>query len=116
MPTENKGMINQLSNMVAPQVYGDTVGINSTWKIVKSKRHIKEEKKSNYDKNFHPLRIMKTSTPTTKNNSKDDSSSRSLLKGSDEPYSLKIKLLLLHAVVGFFIVFLYFIFLYSFHN
>ena len=77
MPTGNKGMINQLSNMVAPQVCGDTDGINSTWKIVKSKRRIKEEKKSNYDKNFPPLRMMKTSTPTTKKNSKDDSSSRS---------------------------------------
>ena len=47
-------------------------------KFVKSKRRIKEEKKSNYDKKFHPLRMMKTSTPTTKNNSKkDDSGSRS---------------------------------------
>ena len=52
MPTRNKGMINQLFNMVAPQVCGDTDGIDSTWKIVKSKRRIKEEKKSNYDKNF----------------------------------------------------------------
>ena len=63
--------------MVAPQVCGDIDGINSTWKIVKSKRRIKEEKKSNYDKNYPPLRMMKTSTPTTKNNSKDDSGSRS---------------------------------------
>ena len=78
MPTGNKGMINQLSNMVAPQVYGDTDRINSTWKIFKSKRRIKEEKKSNYDKNFPSLRMIKTSTPTTKNNSKkDDSGSRS---------------------------------------
>ena len=74
MPTGNKGMINQLSNMVAPLACGDTDGINSTWKIVKSKRRIKEEKKSNYDKNFPPLRMMKTSTPTTKNNSKNHSS------------------------------------------
>ena len=59
--------------MVAPQVCGDTDGIDSMWKIVKSKRHIKEEKKSNYNKNFPPLKMMKTSTPTTKNNSKNDS-------------------------------------------
>ena len=39
-----------------------------------------------------------------------------LLKGSDEPCALKIKLLLLHAMVDFLIVFLYFIFLYSFHD
>ena len=77
MPTGNKGMINQLSNMVAPQACGDADGINSMWKIVKSKRCIKEQKKSDYDKNFPPLRMMKTSTPTTKNNSKDDSGSRS---------------------------------------
>ena len=68
MPTGNKGMINQFSNMVAPQVCGDT---DSTWKIVKSKRCIKKKKKSNYDKNFPPLRMMKASTPTTKNNSKE---------------------------------------------
>ena len=77
MPTGNKGMINHISNMLAPQVCGDADGINSTWKIIKSKRCIKEEKKSNYDKNFPPLKIMKTSTPTTKKNSKDDSGSRS---------------------------------------
>ena len=39
-----------------------------------------------------------------------------LLKGSDEPCVLKIKLSLLHAVVDFLIMFLYFIFLYSFHD
>ena len=50
MLTGNKGMINHISNMIAPQVCGDTDGINSTWKIVSSKRCIKEEKKSNYDK------------------------------------------------------------------
>ena len=77
MPTGNKGLINHISNMVAPQVCGDADGINSTWKIVKSKIHIKEEKKSNYDKNFPPLKMMKTCTPTTNNNSKDDSGSRS---------------------------------------
>ena len=60
--------------MVAPQVCGDTDGINSTWKIVKSKRRIKEEKKSNYDKNFPPLRMMKTSTPTTKINCRKNAS------------------------------------------
>ena len=77
MSTGNKGMINQLSNIVTPLACGDTDGINSTWKIIKSKRRIKEEKISNYDKTFPPLRMMKTSAPTTKNNSKDDSSSRS---------------------------------------
>ena len=77
MPTGNKGMINHISNMVVPQVCGDADWIDSTLKIVKSKRGIKEEKKSDYDKNFPPLKMMKTSTPTTKNNSKDDSSSRS---------------------------------------
>ena len=77
MPTGNKGMTNHISNMVTPQVFGDADGIDSTWKIVKSKRHIKEEKKSNYNKNFPPLKMMKTSTPTTKNSSKDHSGSRS---------------------------------------
>ena len=39
-----------------------------------------------------------------------------LLKGSDEPCALELKLLLLHAVVDFLTVFLYFIFIYSFHD
>ena len=63
--------------MVAPQICGDADRNDSTWKIVKRKRCIKEEKKSNFDKNFSPLKMMKTSTPTTKNNTKNDSGSRS---------------------------------------
>ena len=39
-------------------------------------KDIFRDKKSDYDKHFPPLRMMKTSTPTTKNNSKDDSSSK----------------------------------------
>ena len=37
-----------------------------------------------------------------------------MLKGSDEPCVLKIKISLLHVVVGFLIVFLYFILFYLF--
>ena len=76
MPTGNKEMINHISNMVVPQVCGDADENDSTWKIVKSKRRIKEEKKSNYDKNFPSLKMIKTRTPTTKNNTKDDSGSQ----------------------------------------
>ena len=77
MPTGNKGMINHISNMVAPQVCGDANGNDSAWKIVKSKKQLREEKKSNYDKNFPPLQVIRPSTPTSKNNTKDDSGSRS---------------------------------------
>ena len=72
MPKEDKGMINLNSNMVAPQVSGDNKGNESTWKIVKSKKQIKQERKSNYDKNFPPLKP--TTTPTTRYNKQDDSS------------------------------------------
>ena len=58
--------------MVAPQVSGDNRGNESTWKIVKSKKQIKQERKSNYDKNFPPLKP--TTTTTTKYNKQDDSS------------------------------------------
>ena len=63
--------------MVAPQVFGDADGNDSTWEIVKRKKCIEEEKKSNYDKNFPPFKMIKTRKPTTKNNTKDDSGSRS---------------------------------------
>ena len=91
MPTGNKGMINHISNMVAPQVCGDADEINSTWKIVKSKRHITEEKKSNYNNNFPLLRMMKTSTPNTKNNSKDDPGSRSLKSNNTNKTPTKLQ-------------------------
>ena len=35
-----------------------------------------------HEKNFPPLRMMKTSTPIIKNNSKDDSGSRSSISNS----------------------------------
>ena len=63
--------------MVAPQVCGDANGNDSAWKILKSKKQLREEKKSNYDKNFPPLQMIKSSTPTFRNYTKDDSGSRS---------------------------------------
>ena len=48
-------MINLNSNMVAPQVSSDNNGDASNCKIVKSKRQLREEKKSKYHLNFSPL-------------------------------------------------------------
>ena len=55
MPKGIQGMINLNSNMVAPQVSSDNNGDASNWKIVKSKRQLREEKKSKYHLNFPPL-------------------------------------------------------------
>ena len=54
MPKGIQGMINLNSNMVAPQVNSDNNADASNWKIVKSKRQLREERKSNYNLNFPP--------------------------------------------------------------
>ena len=56
MPKGIQGMINLNSNMVAPQVNSDNNVDASNWKIVKSKRQLREERKSNYNLNFPPLK------------------------------------------------------------
>ncbi len=40
MPQGNKGLVNHISNMVAPQVSGQNNDNNSTWKIVEFKKEI----------------------------------------------------------------------------
>ena len=52
MPKGIQGMINLNSNMIAPQVNGDNNADTSNCKIVKSKRQLREERKSNYNLNF----------------------------------------------------------------
>ena len=49
MPKGIQGMINLNSNMVAPQDNSDNYVDASNWKIVKSKRQLREERKSNYN-------------------------------------------------------------------
>ena len=56
MPKGIQGMINLNSNMVAPQDNSDNYVDASNWKIVKSKRQLREERKSNYNLNFLPLK------------------------------------------------------------
>ena len=76
MPKGLKGMINLNSNIVAPQVSGDDNGDDSTWKIVKIRRTIKEQRKSNYNKNFPPVQFVTTETTFNEETNKDDSGSK----------------------------------------
>lgn len=71
-----KGMFNLKIIMVAPYVSGDNNGYDSTWKIVKSRKRIKEEKKSNYKKKFPPLQVLSSTTPKNISDN-DDSGSKS---------------------------------------
>ena len=54
MPTGSKGMINQLSNMVAPQVSGQGKN-DSTWQIVTGKNNSKQPKELFKNEDFPPL-------------------------------------------------------------
>ena len=63
--------------MVDPQVSGEDNGDDSTWKIVKRRRTIKEQRKSNYNKNFPPLQSVTTKVTLNDRNNKDDSGSKS---------------------------------------
>ena len=74
MPTGSKGLINHISNMVAPQVSGSNN--NSTWKVVKTKRQLKEDKKWKYNKAFPPLPVL-SSAHENNDNSDDDSTKSS---------------------------------------
>ena len=67
MPTGSKGMINQLSNMVAPQVNGQGKN-DTTWKIVTGKRAKKQGKGLFDEEDFPPL---PEPSPATSDN-KDD--------------------------------------------
>ncbi len=62
--------------MVAPQVSGDDNGDEFTWKIIKSRRTIKEQRKSNYNKNFPPLQSVTTKLTPNGRDNMDDSGSR----------------------------------------
>ena len=72
MPTGSKGMINQLSNMVAPQVNGHGKN-DTTWKIVTGKRTKKQAKELFDDEDFPPL--PKPSSATLDNKDDMDTSS-----------------------------------------
>ena len=66
MPTGNKGMINQLSNMVAPQV--SRQGKNdSTWKTVAGKKTKKQVKELFKKEDFPPLPKSSSVTLNSKN-------------------------------------------------
>ena len=79
MPTGSEGLINHISNMVAQQVSGFDNVNNSAWKIVKSKRQLKEEKKWKKDKSFPPLPVL-SSAIKNEDGSDDDSKSSSSIK------------------------------------
>ena len=79
MPTGNKGLINHISNMVAPQVSGSNYDNNSTWKIVKSKKQLKEERKWKYDKAFPPPPVLSSAR---KNDNNSDNESKTSSKSS----------------------------------
>ena len=84
MPKGNKGLINHISNMVAPQVSGFDNDNNSAWKIVKSKRQLKEERKWKKDKSFPPLPVL-SSAIKNEDGSDDDSKSSSSIKSFITP-------------------------------
>ena len=75
MPTGSKGLINHISNMVAPQVSGSNDDNNSAWKLVKTKKQLKEERKWKNDKSFPPLPVL--SSANDDNNKSDDESMKS---------------------------------------
>ena len=84
MPQGNKGLINHISNMVAPQVSGFGNDNSSMWKIVKSKRLLKEERKWKRDKSFPPLPVY-SSAINNNDGSDDDSKSSSSIKSFTTP-------------------------------
>ena len=73
MPTGSKGLINHISNMVAPQVSGSNN--NSTWKVVKTKQQLKEDQKWKYNKSFPPLTAL--SSAQDNDDKSDDDSTKS---------------------------------------
>ena len=75
MPTGSKGLINHISNMVAPQVSGSNNDNNSVWKLVKTKRQLKDERKWKNDKSFPPLPVL--SSATDNDNKTDDGRKKS---------------------------------------
>ena len=94
MPTGNKGLINHISNMVAPQVSGTNNNNNSAWKIVKTKKQLKDEKKWKDDKSFPPLPVLSSATDDdhkTDDGSKKSSRSIKLLKTPTKKPSIKLR-------------------------
>ena len=69
------GLASHSSNMVAPQVSGSNNDNNSTWKIVKTKKQLKDERKWKNDKSFPPLPVL--SSATDDDNKSDDGSKKS---------------------------------------
>ena len=92
-------MINLNSNMVAPQVSGDNNGDASIWKIVKSKRQPREERKSKYNLNYPPLQSVsslgsktyKNKTPSIKTTKSTDSDQTSSRKSSSKIRKVTLK-------------------------
>ena len=84
MPQGNKGLINHISNIIAPQVSGFGNDNNSTWKNVKSKRQLKEDRKWKKDKSFPPLPVL-SSAVKNEDGSDDDSKSSSSIKSFTTP-------------------------------
>ena len=71
MPTGSKGMINQLSNMVAPQVSGQGKN-DTTWKIVTNKKTKKQAKELFKNEDFPPLPKPSSISLDSKNDIIDD--------------------------------------------
>ena len=86
MPTESKGMINQLSNMVAPQVSGQGKN-DSIWKIVTGKKTKKQVKGLFKNEDFPPL--PKSSSVTL--DSKDDMDTSSNKTAKHSPTRAKLR-------------------------
>ena len=92
MPKGIQGMINLNSNMIAPWVNGDNNADASNWKILKSKRQLREERKSNYNLNFPPLqsasslgsKTYKDKIPSVKTTKSTNSSQTSSKKTSSK--------------------------------
>ena len=79
--------------MVAPQVSGFGNDDNSTWKIVKSKRQMKEDRKWKKDNSFPPLPVL-SSAVKNENGSDDESKKSSSTKSFTTPIkkpSIKIR-------------------------
>ena len=94
MPTGNKGLINHISNMVAPQVSGTNNNNNSAWKIVKTKKQLKDEKKWKDDKSFPPLPVLSSAIDDdhkTDDGSKKSSRSIKLLTTPTKKPSIKLR-------------------------
>ena len=94
MPTGNKGLINHISNMVAPQVSGTDNNNNSAWKLVKTKKQIKDEKKWKDDKSFPPLPVLSSAIDDdhkTDDGSKKSSRSIKVLTTPTKKPSIKLR-------------------------